>query len=668
MVVRMRPLSSKEAVDGSGWECDSSSIKRCSLTPEEEAKGAQDSFDFGRNNVFGPEASTSDLYQKTLDDVVDSFVEGKNVTVFAYGQTGSGKTHTMYGDKATEEKGVSQLAVEDMFKAVMRLTSTSSFFIRVSMCEIYNECVRDLLNPPSTNLVIREDKANKSVVVMGLSEHIVVSVEEVMEFMEKGNSERVFGATALNDASSRSHTIFRVILESTDANKAGTRNQKVKQSTLNLVDLAGSERSSQANTKGLQMKEGNHINKSLLVLGLCIKKLTQASSGRRIHIPFRDSKLTRILKPSLGGNAKTFVICTTTPSMRHCDQTLSTMRFACNAGQVKNKVSVNQVAFENACMGHHHQRIVELEQQSGAEVSDVKTLSRDEMESELARLKSLVISARSGTLDNPFASEPSRKRDRRRLSMMVTSGFQKKRDQRFSMGANAGALDMGELRPIIESDEARDSASPGTFRTIQVTQLQKTVNDLKKKLRSANESINTLTKEKGVWEDDRAKMLASLCSTRVELEAMQGAALTARTSEELDRIEDLLLLGLRNVQRERGRRSVDAHLARETMIRELQEAKEKHALERGLLLDRIDAMAAQQEEFNERRESLQGKYNNMVANEAKQKQHTIQLEMKLRKTFATKNQVQIEDNSKVARKKSLLPSRSHPLHPAALLK
>ncbi|EDV22383.1 uncharacterized protein TRIADDRAFT_3836, partial [Trichoplax adhaerens] len=289
------------------------------------------------DHVFANENDNSDVYQKVASPIVTAAMEGFNGTIFAYGQTSSGKTHTMMGNH--NDPGVIPLAVNEIFRYINQKPNRE-FLLRVSYMEIYNEVITDLLNPSNTNLKIHENQ-KKEVYVGSLTENIVNSPSQILTIMTQGETHRHTGGTNMNERSSRSHTIFRMIIESREQNQdqnEADQDTAVKVSALNLVDLAGSERVSQTGSEGIRLKEGGFINKSLLTLGSVIAKL---SEGEGNFIPFRDSKLTRILQSSLGGNALTAIICTVTPVS--LDETSSTLKFASRAKKIKNKPEVNEV-------------------------------------------------------------------------------------------------------------------------------------------------------------------------------------------------------------------------------------------------------------------------------------------------------------------------------------
>ncbi len=324
------------------------------------------------------------VYEATTSKIVSNVLSGFNGTVFAYGQTSSGKTHTMHGCK--EELGVIPLAVRDVFDAVRRQGSDREFLIRVSYLEIYNEKMVDLFAAEASDgdseeyaakLSIRENK-DRGTYVLGLREEVVTMPSQVLSLLERGTKRRHVGATNMNMHSSRSHTIFRMIIESRaiEGKASGADDAAVLVSTLNLVDLAGSERMSKTGAEGERAKEGAHINKSLMTLGVVINKLSEGVESKGGHIPYRDSKLTRILQPALGGNSKTAIVCAMTPAHSHCEESHSTLKFAQRAKRVVNKATVNEVAANkatNAMLKRQQREIAALKarlEEEGAKVDD----------------------------------------------------------------------------------------------------------------------------------------------------------------------------------------------------------------------------------------------------------------------------------------------------------
>ncbi|KNC48196.1 uncharacterized protein AMSG_04425 [Thecamonas trahens ATCC 50062] len=293
-----------------------------------------DQLTFAYDKVFGPGASQEAVYTQTARPIVEDVLAGYNGTVFAYGQTGSGKTHTMEGpDIASPElKGIIPRMVEDIFDAILDADAKYEFTVRVSYFEIYLERLRDLLNPAGADLAIRQD-VRRGVYVEGLTEVYVSSVDEVMAIMAEGASNRAVGATQMNAQSSRSHSLLTIEVAAKDTVSLASSTGK-----LTLIDLAGSEKVSKTGAEGTTFTEAKNINLSLTTLGLVINALTDPSAS---HIPYRNSKLTRVLSESLGGNAKTTLIINCSLASFNADETLSTLRFGSRAKRIQNKVSLN---------------------------------------------------------------------------------------------------------------------------------------------------------------------------------------------------------------------------------------------------------------------------------------------------------------------------------------
>lgn len=276
----------------------------------------------------------SDIFDFSIRSTVDDILNGYNGTVFAYGQTGAGKSYTMMGSEIDDDEcaGVIPRIVEQIFASIMSSPSTIEYTVRVSYMEIYMERIRDLLAPQNDNLPVHEEKS-RGVYVKGLLEVYVSSVQEVFEVMRRGGNARAVAATNMNQESSRSHSIFVITIT-----QKNVETGSAKSGQLFLVDLAGSEKVGKTGASGQTLEEAKKINKSLSALGMVINALTD---GRSSHIPYRDSKLTRILQESLGGNSRTTLIINCSPSSYNDAETLSTLRFGTRAKAIKNKAKVN---------------------------------------------------------------------------------------------------------------------------------------------------------------------------------------------------------------------------------------------------------------------------------------------------------------------------------------
>ncbi|KAL5557590.1 hypothetical protein UlMin_039826 [Ulmus minor] len=347
--IRMRPLSAKEIArnDVSDWECinENTIIYRNSLSVSERSMYPT-AYTFDR--VFSFDSSTRQVYQEGAKDVALSVVNGINASIFAYGQTSSGKTFTM--------SGITEYTVADIYEYINK-HHEREFNMKFSALEIYNESVRDLLSADSTPLRLLDDP-ERGTIVERLTEETLMDWNHFKELLSICEAQRQIGETSLNEASSRSHQILRLTIESSAREYIGNDKSSSLAATVNFVDLAGSERASQTLSAGTRLKEGCHINRSLLTLGTVIRKL---SKGRNGHVPYRDSKLTRILQSSLGGNARTAVICTLSPARSHVEQSRNTLLFASCATEVSTNAQVNVVMSDKALVKKLQRELSRLE-------------------------------------------------------------------------------------------------------------------------------------------------------------------------------------------------------------------------------------------------------------------------------------------------------------------
>ena len=337
VVVRCRPLSRKEVEDqrktivemnnktGEVW------LKNPDSDPNEQPKP------YTFDQVYDSTTQQQFLFETTAKPIIDSVLQGYNGTVFAYGQTGTGKSHTMEGQwEPPELRGIIPRAFLHIFDQI-ECTHDQNFLVRASYLEIYNEEVRDLLSKdPKNRLDVKED-VERGVYVKDLTSYVVKGVTEMENVLLAGKKNRSVGATLMNQDSSRSHSIFTIVIESSSVGNDGEKH--IKAGKLNLVDLAGSERQSKTGATGDRLKEATKINLSLSALGNVISALVDAKTS---HIPYRDSKLTRLLQDSLGGNTKTVMVANLGPADYNYDETSSTLRYANRAKNIKNKPRINE--------------------------------------------------------------------------------------------------------------------------------------------------------------------------------------------------------------------------------------------------------------------------------------------------------------------------------------
>ncbi|XP_059583380.1 kinesin heavy chain isoform X2 [Alligator mississippiensis] len=285
------------------------------------------------DRVLPPNTSQEQVYNACAKQIVKDVLEGYNGTIFAYGQTSSGKTHTMEGKLHDSQlMGIIPRIAHDIFDHIYSMDENLEFHIKVSYFEIYLDKIRDLLDVSKTNLAVHEDK-NRVPYVKGCTERFVSSPEEVLDVIDEGKANRHVAVTNMNEHSSRSHSIFLINIK-----QENVETEKKLSGKLYLVDLAGSEKVSKTGAEGSVLDEAKNINKSLSALGNVISALAE---GTKTHVPYRDSKMTRILQDSLGGNCRTTIVICCSPSIFNEAETKSTLMFGQRAKTIKNTVSVN---------------------------------------------------------------------------------------------------------------------------------------------------------------------------------------------------------------------------------------------------------------------------------------------------------------------------------------
>jgi len=326
VMCRFRPLNSSEKNRG-----DSFLAKFPSQEQVIFGQGNTKTFTFDR--VFGPATTQEQVYIAGAKPIVKDVLDGYNGTIFAYGQTSSGKTHTMEGVLHDEHlRGIVPRIVDDIFNHIYGMDADLEFHIKVSYFEIYLDKVRDLLDVTKNNLSVHEDK-NRVPYVKGCTERFVATPEEVMEAIDEGKSNRHVAVTNMNEHSSRSHSIFLINVKQVNTNTETKLTGK-----LYLVDLAGSEKVGKTGAEGMLLDEAKNINKSLSALGMVISALAE---GKKTHIPYRDSKMTRILQDSLGGNCRTTIFICCSAASYNDSETRSTLMFGIRAKTIKNSVQAN---------------------------------------------------------------------------------------------------------------------------------------------------------------------------------------------------------------------------------------------------------------------------------------------------------------------------------------
>jgi kinesin family protein 5 len=330
---RLRPENKVERESG-GHCCVEYTRTNLKLRTSSERSKGEEVHEFAFDYVGGPETSQAEVFQLAASPVVTGVLTGYNGTLFAYGQTGSGKTHTMEGPSISDQqmKGIIPRMMDALFVGLVNASTATEFSIKVSFLEIYMERIQDLLDESKSNLQVKEDKA-RGIYIHDATEVYVSSPAEMQAVMQTGSQNRSVASTRMNEKSSRSHSIFIVHVEQKDIDSGSRRSGK-----LHFVDLAGSEKIGKTQVSGQQLEEAKMINKSLSALGMVINALTE----RQAFVPYRDSKLTRLLQESLGGNSQTTLVIACSMSSYNDFETLSTLRFGQRAKKIQNKPIVNQ--------------------------------------------------------------------------------------------------------------------------------------------------------------------------------------------------------------------------------------------------------------------------------------------------------------------------------------
>ena len=466
VVVRCRPLFGKEIREARNQivDCD---VRRGEVRIDNPKTPGDPPKQFTFDGVYDHTSTQKEIFEGCALPIVRAAIEGYNGTIFCYGQTGTGKTHTMEGkDEPENERGLIPNTFETVFGDIDALEAANkNFLVRASFLEIYNENVRDLLGKDQSRTCDLKEDPDKGVYVKDLTTFVVKSVAEIRKLHEVGKKNRSVGATLMNADSSRSHSIFTVTIETSEVNEGeAEEDAHIRVGKLNMVDLAGSERQAKTGSTGDRLKEATKINLSLSALGNVISALVD---GKSSHIPYRDSKLTRLLQDSLGGNTKTVMIANLGPADYNFDETMSTLRYANRAKNIKNKPKINE---------------------------DPKDAMLREFQEEIARLKTQLGDGGELTGGVP-GSRPGRRRQEfieKTVSQVSDARLKRIRDEmRQQMEEN--------MRQNLEAEEAERAQA--------------------KVQREAQEQMDQLISEKARTEDERAELEAQFKRQQEEMDA-----------------------------------------------------------------------------------------------------------------------------------------------------
>ena len=362
VVVRCRPLFGKELAE-QRQRIVEMDVPRGQVTLTNPKSPGEDARKFTFDRIFDWTCTQREVYEGAAKPIVDACIEGFNGTVFCYGQTGTGKTHTMEGkDEPASERGILPQAFHHVFDAIDGAPPGADYLVRASFLEIYNENIRDLLAKDQSKTCDLKGDDESGAYVKDLTTLVVKSASDLANVLRVGKKNRSVGATLMNSESSRSHSIFTITVETSETPEgASDADAHIRVGKLNLVDLAGSERQSKTQASGDRLKEATKINLSLSTLGNVISALVD---GKSQHIPYRNSKLTRLLQDSLGGNTKTVMVANLGPADYNFDETMGTLRYANRAKNIKNKPRINEDP-KDAMLREFQEEIARLKAQLG---------------------------------------------------------------------------------------------------------------------------------------------------------------------------------------------------------------------------------------------------------------------------------------------------------------
>lgn len=514
VAVRCRPISQKEKSAGHTqvvemWPDQGTVIIR---NPKQDHKDPVKTFTF--DAVYDWNSKQHELYDEMVRPLVESVLSGFNATIFAYGQTGTGKTYTMEGCKTAnneglDERGIIPKSFEQIFTHISR-TTDKQHLVRTSYLEIYQEDIRDLLDKdPKKRYELRESK-DIGVYVKGLQSFVCKSVKEIEHVMNVGNRNRTIGATDMNEHSSRSHAIFMITVEMSDLN--GPKSQ-VRVGKLNLVDLAGSERQAKTGATGDRLREASKINLSLSALGNVICALVDEKCP---YIPYRDSKLTRLLQDSLGGNSKTLMVANIGPASYNYDESLTTLRYANRAKNIQNQPRINEDP-KDALIRQYQEEIERLKTLLTGRSQKTKNRDFQREEDELNEKKASILMKENESEEEKLKQlkiiEEKRKQveEERKYSQELTEKIKSMESKLLQGGKNI--IDhTNEQQKALEKRMAEISE-----RKQQSIQMQKRLEEVEESAEIMRQSYSNLLEEVDVKKKQLSKILAKCQRIKQEI-------------------------------------------------------------------------------------------------------------------------------------------------------
>ncbi|OMJ89407.1 hypothetical protein SteCoe_8404 [Stentor coeruleus] len=468
VICRLRPENKIEQESGAG-SCISYTDTTIKIKLQERSEEVHD-FTFDR--ICGSKVPQQEVFEYAARPVVEGVLDGYNGTIFAYGQTGSGKTFTMEGPDINNQelKGIIPRMMDALFQGLVDASESIEFTLRVSFLEIYLERIHDLLDTTKTNLQVKEDKI-RGIYVQNATEIYVSSPLEMMKVMAAGSGNRSIAATRMNERSSRSHSIFCVNVEQKDhkGNKKSGR--------LYFVDLAGSECVGKTNVSGQQLKEAQMINKSLSALGNVINALTEKGVS---YVPYRDSKLTRILQESIGGNSQTSLIIACSMSSYNDKETLSTLRFGQRAKKIQNKPVVNQERNSKELLKQIENLQNELRKQAEI-INNIHKYIVQKHPEEKSLIKEI-----AAIIDGSFVMEKS-----------STAGSSEKNDSEYSLTLLKQHIEIVKLHEELQviKLEKKETEDELGYRTKELCESEVAISELQKDMMQERAGFNKITED-----------------------------------------------------------------------------------------------------------------------------------------------------------------------------
>uniref|UniRef100_T1JLH8 Kinesin-like protein n=1 Tax=Strigamia maritima TaxID=126957 RepID=T1JLH8_STRMM len=469
VIVRCRPLNKREK-DMNCKVVVSMDKNDCTIINPSDPNAPPKCFTF--DGVYGLDSTTEQIYNEIAYPLVEGVLEGYNSTVFAYGQTGCGKSFSMQGVVVPPtQRGIIPRSFEHIFEAI-ETSDNTKYLVHSSYLEIYNEEIRDLLGADCKKKLDLKEHSDKGVYIPGLSWHSVHNVKECEDIMMQGWKNRSTGSTLMNADSSRSHSIFTVSVEMMDTHSTDDK-QHIRKGKLNLVDLAGSERQAKTGASGDRLKEATKINLSLSALGNVISALVD---GKSTHIPYRDSKLTRLLQDSLGGNTKTLMVACLSPADNNYDETLSTLRYANRTKNIKNKPKINEDP-KDTLLREYQEEIQRLKQmvESGEINSAVQIQVQPDVEDEVNKEKERLKQEYEQMMHELKEKYHAEQRSNAKLQEHVSSLKQKYEEELANLSNKQHVAPESDIQqiPLTDSKGNALKSDPHTLTKIQVQALER---------------------------------------------------------------------------------------------------------------------------------------------------------------------------------------------------